>query len=78
MTKIAKWDGLPRNPDQQGWHFLRQKGRNGKPRPMEWVPNHRVFGATWKDGEGGHISSFSATKFYHYVEPCKLPTGTQE
>lgn len=68
MTDIKPWNGLPENPERNGWHWLQNRKPNCDPYPVLWSAGK---GWVWQA-----IAYFPApdTAFrYRYLGPCLTP-----
>lgn len=60
-----QWDGVPENPERDGWHWLQEDG--GVPFPHRWW----AVGQRWHS-DGSHF--YFACR-YRYLGPCALPSA---
>ncbi len=63
-----KWDGLPPNPEQNGWHWLQHKRQPDYRAPWHWVAD--CFG--WETGYDLHDPE-KAADFFTLLGPCLTP-----
>lgn len=67
----TKWDGIPPNPEQRGWHWLRYKG-GGDLTPWQWTDEDSCPGDfVWATDDDGDPEDMA--RQFHYVGPCVLP-----
>ena len=65
MTDV--WDGLPENPESDGWHWLRER-TDGLDRVWQWSPG------LWTSPYGGGIyTPRTVSRSAIYLGPCLTP-----
>ena len=66
MSDAPKWDGLPRDPERDGWHWLRWDTN---------IPGAREpYAAFWLSGSGGFANLAPCTHTPRlYLGPCHTP-----
>lgn len=73
-TEARRWDGLPDNPSQDGWHWL----HHGRLSPAFWNANkgHWEQGGLVCGGSGTpkQLCSDHYEGGVKYIGPCVLPT----
>lgn len=72
MAMADAWDGVPLNPERDGWHWL---GRGGsKPEPFDWS---QAYGEWWFGGSVDFGGEWKAPDYvrlnYRYLGPCLTP-----
>ena len=75
MTQeTTPWDGLPQNPERDGWHWLQarddhQTANMREPFPCEWRAFRGMAGG-WVRGVYG---AQYAARYWRYLGPCPMP-----
>lgn len=64
-TAAEPWDGIPLNPDVDGWHWLMSNGHEC-PYPMRWAS-----AGWWMGLADGSVSIVKER--WRYLAPCPLP-----
>lgn len=59
---MSEWDGLPENPERDGWHWLKSTTHIGKAFPGWWNTRRQCWRGHIRDGEPGTVA-----KIYEYA-----------
>jgi hypothetical protein len=66
----AQWDGLPQNPERDGWHWLHTKyGKHA----MWWLAAARGWCGSDAASDACEMPPDEATDYYLRCEPCLTP-----
>ena len=67
------WDGVPPNPEKEGWHWLRRR-TGGAPEPWLWSDMDGGEGDFQWCEECGDGDPGTTTRWFEYLCPCLTPT----
>lgn len=70
-----RWDGLPENPERDGWHWVEGRGyAHPTVFPAFWMHAREIGRFEWRRGGGGAIfSQDGAARWWCYLGPCLTP-----
>lgn len=62
-----EWNGLPENPERNGWHWVKDPGQEAAPTlwTLRW--------GSWWLGDNERSAAYLAQKGYRYLGPCLTP-----
>lgn len=66
------WDGVPQNPEKEGWHWLRHRS-GGAPEPWLWSDSDFGEGDFQWSEEGGDGDPDTIAGWFEYLGPCLTP-----